>query len=176
MTSVLFVCLGNICRSPAAEGVFSKLVADAKLGDALTIDSAGTAGYHSGERADARMRAHARKRGYDLTSIARGVVDGDFARFDRIFAMDRSNLVELQRRAPDRHRGKIALYRDAQGALHERSATCPHLGCIVHWNDAAKTWDCPCHGSRFDCEGHVLNGPANRDLAPTDSSGKQRAA
>lgn len=60
---------------------------------------------------------------------------------------------------------KLAVYRDPQGELHECSAVCPHLGCIVDWNDAEKTWDCPCHGSRFDRLGQVLNGPANRDLA-----------
>jgi glycine/D-amino acid oxidase-like deaminating enzyme/nitrite reductase/ring-hydroxylating ferredoxin subunit len=60
---------------------------------------------------------------------------------------------------------KVAVYRDEQGILHERSALCPHLGCVVDWNDAEKTWDCPCHGSRFDRCGRVLNGPANRDLA-----------
>lgn len=59
---------------------------------------------------------------------------------------------------------KIAVYRDEQGALHERSAICTHLGGIVHWNNAEKTWDCPCHGSRFDRLGGVLGGPANRDL------------
>ena len=71
---------------------------------------------------------------------------------------------------------KIAVYRDPQGAVHERSAVCPHLGCIVHWNGAGNTWDCPCHGSRFDARGHVLNGPANRDLAPAETSQKKRAA
>jgi glycine/D-amino acid oxidase-like deaminating enzyme/nitrite reductase/ring-hydroxylating ferredoxin subunit len=62
---------------------------------------------------------------------------------------------------------KIAVYRDETGQLHERSAVCNHLGCIVHWNAAEKTWDCPCHGSRFDKLGKVINGPANTDLAPT---------
>ena len=71
---------------------------------------------------------------------------------------------------------KIAVYRDAQGHLHERSATCPHLGCIVHWNAAGSTWDCPCHGSRFDCHGHVINGPANRDLASLEGTEKKQAA
>jgi glycine/D-amino acid oxidase-like deaminating enzyme/nitrite reductase/ring-hydroxylating ferredoxin subunit len=61
---------------------------------------------------------------------------------------------------------KVAVYRGDDGRVHEFSAVCPHLGCIVSWNEAEKTWDCPCHGSRFDCEGHVLNGPANRDLEP----------
>jgi Rieske Fe-S protein len=64
---------------------------------------------------------------------------------------------------------KAAVYRDEQGVLHQRSAVCPHLGCLVAWNEAEKTWDCPCHGSRFDRQGRVINGPANRDLAPLDS-------
>lgn len=63
---------------------------------------------------------------------------------------------------------KIACYRDESGKLHERSAVCPHLGCIVHWNDMEKSWDCPCHGSRFDRLGHVLNGPARHDLKPVE--------
>jgi Rieske Fe-S protein len=60
---------------------------------------------------------------------------------------------------------KHAVYRDEAGALHEVSAICPHLGCIVHWNAAERTFDCPCHGSRFDCMGKVINGPANSDLS-----------
>lgn len=71
---------------------------------------------------------------------------------------------------------KLAVYRDEQGRLHERHAKCPHLGCIVHWNSAETTWDCPCHGSRFDRYGKVINGPANRDLAPAERSREQRAA
>jgi glycine/D-amino acid oxidase-like deaminating enzyme/nitrite reductase/ring-hydroxylating ferredoxin subunit len=71
---------------------------------------------------------------------------------------------------------KIAVYRDEDGKLHERLAKCPHLGCVVHWNRAETTWDCPCHGSRFDCYGRVINGPANRDLAPAERSREQRAA
>jgi Rieske Fe-S protein len=59
---------------------------------------------------------------------------------------------------------KIAAYRDERGELHKRSAVCPHLGCIVAWNPAASTWDCPCHGSRFDKLGKVINGPAATDL------------
>jgi len=64
---------------------------------------------------------------------------------------------------------KIAVYRDKSGAFHECSAVCPHLKCIVHWNRTEKTWDCPCHGSRFDARGHVLNGPAVADLKPVDN-------
>jgi Rieske Fe-S protein len=65
---------------------------------------------------------------------------------------------------------RIATYRDGDVRLHERSAVCPHLGCPVQWNPAARTWDCPCHGSRFDPLGRVMNGPANRDLAPAHLS------
>ena len=71
---------------------------------------------------------------------------------------------------------KLAVYRDANGTLHERLAACPHLGCIVQWNPGEKTWDCPCHGSRFDAYGSVINGPANRDLAPVERAQDQRAA
>lgn len=71
---------------------------------------------------------------------------------------------------------KLAVYRDDEGQLHSREAKCPHLGCLVHWNPAETTWDCPCHGSRFDRYGKVINGPANRDLAPAERSQEQRAA
>jgi Rieske Fe-S protein len=71
---------------------------------------------------------------------------------------------------------KIAAYRDEGGVLHECSAACPHLGCIVHWNRSESTWDCPCHGSRFDGCGKVINGPANRDLAPLEPVQRKRAA
>ncbi len=70
---------------------------------------------------------------------------------------------------------KVAVYRDDAGRLHEYSATCPHLGCVVHWNGGEKTWDCPCHGSRFDAYGRVLNGPANADLGPADKAAKPAA-
>jgi Rieske Fe-S protein len=63
---------------------------------------------------------------------------------------------------------KVAVYRDEEGRAHELSAVCPHLGCIVHWNAAEHTWDCPCHGSRFDKLGKVVNGPANIDLTPAE--------
>ena len=65
---------------------------------------------------------------------------------------------------------KIAVYRDEQGTLHKCSAVCPHLKCIVGWNSTEKTWDCPCHGSRFDKFGKVINGPANSDLARVDKT------
>ncbi|MCB1055622.1 MAG: low molecular weight phosphotyrosine protein phosphatase [Acidobacteria bacterium] len=110
MIRVLFVCMGNICRSPAAEGVFRHLVAEAGADDAWEIDSAGTIGYHSGELADARMRAAASRRGYELTSRARRVQPDDFERFDRILAMDRENLDELEAMAPADSHARIELF------------------------------------------------------------------
>jgi len=63
---------------------------------------------------------------------------------------------------------KLAVYRDEQGALHAHSAKCTHLGCVVHWNSAERSWDCPCHGSRFDVDGSVLHGPAVAALEEVD--------
>lgn len=99
MASVLFVCLGNICRSPAAEGVMQAVVQRAGLSDSVQVDSAGTGGWHVGERADSRMRSAATRRGYDLQSRARQVVSADLNRFDLVIPMDASNLENLQRMA-----------------------------------------------------------------------------
>jgi protein-tyrosine phosphatase len=112
MTSVCFVCLGNICRSPTAEAVFIKLVQDAGLRDAFIIDSAGTAGYHAGALADARSRAAGKRRGYDLLSRARQFEVGDFERFDYICVMDDENLRDLRQIAPNAEaRQKVRLLR-----------------------------------------------------------------
>ncbi len=94
---ILFVCLGNICRSPSAEAVFKGLVQGKGVQDQFLIDSAGTYGYHEGEPADRRMQSHAVKRGYNLTSISRSFDSGsDWKRFDFIIAMDDSNLRDLK--------------------------------------------------------------------------------
>lgn len=113
MTRVCFVCLGNICRSPTAEGVFRHLVAEAGLDDRLEIDSAGTAAYHAGESPDRRSAATARRRGVSLVGRARQFIREDFERFDHVLAMDRSNLDALLRLAPsDTARAKVRLLRD----------------------------------------------------------------
>lgn len=98
--SVLFVCLGNICRSPAAEGVMEAMAAEAGLSDSYRLDSAGLYGGHAGEQPDRRMQIHARARGYRLMHRSRPVRTGDFDDFDIIVAMDASNRDGLRRLAP----------------------------------------------------------------------------
>ncbi|MDY5858436.1 MAG: low molecular weight protein-tyrosine-phosphatase [Porphyromonas sp.] len=97
---ILFVCLGNICRSPSAEGVFLHYVQQAGLGERYELDSAGLIAHHQGERADSRMRAHAARRGYDLRSISRPITYEDFFHYDYIIGMDESNREALLQRAP----------------------------------------------------------------------------
>ena len=93
---LLFVCMGNICRSPAAEGVARRLVTEQGLEGRLEIESAGTIAYHAGEPPDERMREAASARGYELDGQARQVTAEDFQRFDLLIAMDRDNLAELR--------------------------------------------------------------------------------
>jgi protein-tyrosine phosphatase len=99
-TKILFVCLGNICRSPAAEGVMRAIVDENNDADAWVIDSAGTGNYHIGDLPDNRMRIHARRRGYELTHRCRQVRVSDFDNFDLIIAMDASNERNLHSLAP----------------------------------------------------------------------------
>jgi len=97
MIRVLFVCLGNICRSPTAHGVFQSLVDQAGLTDKVFVDSAGTAAWHIGKSPDSRSMEHAQRRGYDLSSLrARQAIAEDFDQFDYVLAMDKENLANLQ--------------------------------------------------------------------------------
>ena len=99
-TKILFVCLGNICRSSSAEGVMKQLIEQAGREDEFIIDSAGILSYHQGELPDSRMRAHAARRGYDLTHRSRPVCTDDFYDFDLIIGMDDRNIDDLKDRAP----------------------------------------------------------------------------
>jgi protein-tyrosine phosphatase len=127
---ICFVCLGNICRSPTAEGVFRHLVARAQLDDRIHIDSAGTAAYHGGERPDQRSASTARQRGFELGGRARQFVVGDFVRFDYVVAMDRSNRSDLLALAPDAAaRAKVVLLRDfVEGGPRDADVPDPYYG------------------------------------------------
>ncbi len=116
---ILFVCLGNICRSPTAEGVLRALAAREAPDLTLEVDSAGTAGYHIGEPPDPRTRAAAARRGYDLSTLrARVVEPGDFERFDLILAMDSDNLRVLRRRAPVGAHERLRLFLEFAPQAH----------------------------------------------------------
>ena len=110
---VLFVCMGNICRSPTAEGIFMHLVKEAGLADRIVADSAGTGDWHVGAPPDHRALAAARRRGYDLSALrGRQVQKKDFAHFDYVLAMDEENVRTLKRLAPREHAHKIRLLTD----------------------------------------------------------------
>ena len=127
-TSILFVCMGNICRSPTAEGVFRHHAEEAGLSAQLHIDSAGTHAYHVGEPADRRARAAAERRGISLEGIyARRVHGDDFERFDYIVAMDEDNLARLQEQAPEEHQHKVRLFLDF-AQVGEREVPDPYYG------------------------------------------------
>lgn len=111
MVSVLFVCMGNICRSPSAEAVFRRLVTQNQLEDRIHMESAGTHGFHSGETADDRSLESAKKRGFDLSAhIARQIRMEDFEKFDYVLAMDQRNHILLKEYAPDQYHDKIRLF------------------------------------------------------------------
>ena len=121
MTSkVLFVCLGNICRSPTAEAVFRHKVNTLGLIDSIQLDSCGTAAYHAGEKPDPRAMSAAKERGYSMAGQrARGVNDEDFHEFDHILAMDRSNQKDLLERCPKPLRHKIHLFLEFSGSARD---------------------------------------------------------
>ena len=127
--SVLFVCMGNICRSPTAEGIFRHHVRQAGLDASIQTDSAGTHAYHSGEPADRRAQAAAARRGFSLDGIrARKVTDDDFQFFDYILAMDEDNLMVLKEWAPDDLRSKVRLFLEFAESRIENEVPDPYYG------------------------------------------------
>jgi len=127
--TVLFVCMGNICRSPTAQGVFEHLLEEARLREHIDVDSAGTHAYHIGERPDKRATQAAAGRGIDLSrQRARRVEAADFARFDYVLAMDSSNLEDLIAICPQQHRDKIQLFLEFAEDLSQREVPDPYYG------------------------------------------------
>jgi protein-tyrosine phosphatase len=135
--AVLFVCLGNICRSPMAEGAFRAAAASAGL--AAWADSAGTGGWHIGEAPDPRAQAEAARHGVDISGLrGRQVERADFERFSHIFALDAANLADLQRIAPHNARAKLGLLLDVVVGQEGQSVADPYYGGP---EDFAVTWD-----------------------------------
>jgi protein-tyrosine phosphatase len=126
---ILFVCMGNICRSPTAEGVFRHQVSEAVKTDNIIIDSAGTHGYHIGSLPDRRAQQAALQRGYDLSSLrGRQVGDRDFHEFDYILAMDRENLANLFQICPPQQQHKLKLFMEFSRGFSQREVPDPYYG------------------------------------------------
>lgn len=126
MKKILFVCLGNICRSPSAEAVFRKKSDELNLG--LQFDSAGTIGHHQGERSDPRSIRHAEKRGYEMTHLARQLTTQDFDDFDLIFVMDESNLINVNRVRPANSRAQVKMLREYRQNMDSPIVPDPYYG------------------------------------------------
>lgn len=125
---ILFVCTGNICRSPTADGLARHLAAQHRLAQ-FEFDSAGTHGYHTGDAPDERAQRAARRRGYDLSGLrARPVQDADFDHFDLILAMDKGHMVWLQRRCPPALRHKLALFLSYSERWRDQDLPDPYYG------------------------------------------------
>lgn len=126
---VLLVCMGNICRSPTAEGVLRKFIKNNGLGDKVEVDSAGTHGYHVGEAPDQRTQRAAAARGYNLSQLrARKVAYQDLEYFDLILAMDRNNMESLQRMAPPEIHDRIRLFMDYSRNFDDDEVPDPYYG------------------------------------------------
>lgn len=129
VTAVLFVCMGNICRSPMAEGAFRTAAEKAGLLDRLTIDSAGTLGYHAGSPPDTRAQNAARAQGVDISGQqSRKVTDDDFEAFDYILVMDRENYSELIERCPEHLKDRIELFLSYAPGMPLKEMPDPYIG------------------------------------------------
>lgn len=129
MARILFVCTGNICRSPTAEGVFRHLAAQAGLGDAFETDSVGLGGWHVGEPPDSRSIRAAAGRGIDISDLrARQLIQADFADFDLLLAMDRGHYRELARRAPREHADRVRMFMEAADGRGAVEVPDPYYG------------------------------------------------
>ncbi|MBI1194285.1 MAG: low molecular weight phosphotyrosine protein phosphatase [Gammaproteobacteria bacterium] len=146
-TRVLFVCMGNICRSPTAQGMFSHLLEKRGLIDLCDVDSAGTISYHAGSPPDRRAQAAARGRGIDLSGQrARQVMPVDFESFDFILAMDEDNLADLLSRAPTDYRDNISLIMQHAGWEGGREVPDPYYGGASGFEQVLDLLEAACNG------------------------------
>ncbi len=161
MVNVLFVCLGNICRSPAAEAVFRSLVEREGLAGKIACDSAGTGSWHVGKAPDARMRAAARRRGYDLDSLrGRQVTAGDFERFDYVLGMDGENLANLSILCPKGREARLGRLLDFAPEMGRRDVPDPYYGGADGGFERCSTSSRRGPGLLADIRARHLQGPA----------------
>ncbi|MBF0168702.1 MAG: low molecular weight phosphotyrosine protein phosphatase [Alphaproteobacteria bacterium] len=145
--AVLFVCTGNICRSPTADGVFRRLVAEAGLDGRIRIDSAGVSGWHAGEPPDLRTQEAARDRGYDLSGLrARAVEPSDFSKFDLLLAMDSGHEETLKRQAPNGTRERIRLFMSFAPEMGARDVPDPYYGGADGFTHVLDLIEAACRG------------------------------
>lgn len=142
--SVIFVCLGNICRSPTGEGVLKHLIEQNGFEDRIFVDSAGTIGYHEGNRADRRMREHAAKRGYDLQSRSRKIQKADLERFDLVLAMDSQNLTDIME--IDHEADNVRLLSDFLDDSWPRDVPDPYYGGAAGFETVLDMIEAACPG------------------------------
>lgn len=170
MKRVLFVCMGNICRSPTAEAVFRHLIAGNPIAGKMEIDSAGTIGSHAGAKADPRAVALGRKHGYDLAKLrARQVVVGDFTRFDYVIAMDVQNVVQLKAVCPPELAHKIDLLMAFAPGSQELEVPDPYYGSAADFAHALTLIERGCNGLLR----HITHPQAVRSTWPAKVPGKR---
>ena len=144
---VLFVCMGNICRSPTAQGVFEKMAAERDMAFDVVVDSAGTHAYHCGEPPDRRSQSAAERRGIDISGQrARQVETEDFDRFDIILGMDRSNIVALARKCPPRHHKRLRLLMDFAPDEYPNNVPDPYYGGAKGFDQVLDMIEAACAG------------------------------
>lgn len=145
--SILFVCMGNICRSPTADGVLRHKVRERGLEDHVTVDSAGTHNYHPNHPPDSRSQAHARQRGYDLSPLrARQIHANDFERFDLILAMDWDNLGLIQQQCPPAHQRKVRRLTEFCSSFDSPVVPDPYYGGAAGFEEVLDLVEDACEG------------------------------
>jgi protein-tyrosine phosphatase len=162
---VLFVCTGNICRSPLAEAVFKDLVRKRGMGPPYEVDSAGTHGWHEGEPADARTIRVGTRHGLDVDSTARALRDEDFERFDVLVAMDRGHLREMRSRCPRPLRRKLLLMPDYDPLGEIQDVPDPYYGGAEGFEEVYRILDRCCRGLLDALESEDLEA-MNRPIPP----------
>jgi protein-tyrosine phosphatase len=160
MFSVLFVCLGNICRSPTAHGVFRHKVATAGLSDQVMVDSAGTSNYHPNSSPDQRSQDHAARRGYDLSDLrARQIRAADFETFDLILVMDWDNLKQVKGQCPARHQHKLRRFTEFCLQFNSPVVPDPYFGATDGFEQVLDLVEDASDGLLLHVQEHVLSNP-----------------